>query len=147
MAGDLIVVGQVTLNGFSQGLAQLNTPLIEGVDVPDDTLSEDLVFVGGDESAESERRQLLDDNRVGWTISGEDFVWNEIFELFSLHAGLFQLGAHLLFSFAKSESLSLSQEVGQQQFVVNSAGNRVVCLCRSDEIARNRTSSLIINRK
>jgi len=39
-------------DGLCQLLTQLNAHLVEGADVPDDALGEDLVFVEGDERAE-----------------------------------------------------------------------------------------------
>lgn len=44
---DRFIVGQLRFNGFGQLLAQLDAPLVERVDVPDDALREDLVLVEG----------------------------------------------------------------------------------------------------
>lgn len=138
----LVVVRQVTFDGLCQSFAQLNAPLIERIDVPNDALRENLVLVGGDKGTESKRCQLLDDNRVGWTISGEDLVRNEILQFVSFHAGLFQLGANFLLGLAKSESFCLRQEVGEQQLVMNSTSNWVVSLSCSDEVSWNHASAL-----
>lgn len=142
MARDLVVVGEIAFDGLGESLAQLNAPLVEGVDVPDDALSEDLVLVGGDEGAESEWRQLLDDNRVGGAVSGEHLVWNEILELLALKTSLLQLGTHFLFSLAEGERLGLSQEVSQQQFVVDSASDRVLRLCSRDKVGWDDSGAL-----
>ena len=40
-------------------LAEFNTPLVVAVDVPDHALSEDFVFVHGNESAETFRRNVV----------------------------------------------------------------------------------------
>lgn len=142
MARDLVVVGEVALDGLGERLAQLDAPLVEAVDVPDDALSEDLVLVGGDEGAESEWSQLLDHNRVGGAVSGEHLVRHEILELFALEASLLQLGTHLLFSLAKGERLGLSQKVSQQQFVVDSAGDGVLRLCSRDKVGWDDAGAL-----
>ena len=42
-------------NALSQHFAQLDAPLVEGIDVPDRALSEDVVLVEGDELAEDFR--------------------------------------------------------------------------------------------
>ncbi len=48
----------------------MNLPeLVVGVDVPDDPLGEDFVFIDGDEGAQGERVDLLDHDRVGWTVA------------------------------------------------------------------------------
>ena len=39
-------------DALGERFAKFDTPLIEGVDVPDDALGEDVVFVEGDELAE-----------------------------------------------------------------------------------------------
>lgn len=128
MTRDFVVVGEIAFNGLSQSFAQLNSPLIERVDVPDDSLCEDLVLVGGDEGAESEWRQLLDHERVSRAVSGEDLMRNEILQLVAFHAGLLQLRAHLLFGLTESERFCLGEEVGEQQLVVDSSGDWVVSL-------------------
>ena len=40
-------------------LAKLNTPLVEGVDAPDGSLSEDAVLVEGDQNTEGVRVELV----------------------------------------------------------------------------------------
>lgn len=142
MTRNLIVVCQITFDGLCQGLAQLNAPLIERVDVPNDTLSEDLVLVCGDESSQCEWSQLLDNNRICWTIAGKDFVWNEILQFLSLHAGLLQIATSLLLGLAKSEGFSLGQEVSQQHLVMDAASDWVVSLSGGDEVSWDYTCSL-----
>lgn len=44
---DLGTVPQLRLNGLGQLFAQLNSPLVVAVDVPDDSLHKDLVLVHG----------------------------------------------------------------------------------------------------
>jgi hypothetical protein len=50
-------------DGFGELLAKLYAHLVEGVDVPDGALGEDLVFVEGDERSQDRRRQFRVDKR------------------------------------------------------------------------------------
>ena len=67
-------------DGLGELLAELDAPLIEGVDVPDDALGENLVLVEGDERAEGARGELGEEDGVGGAIAGEDFVGDELFQ-------------------------------------------------------------------
>ena len=51
-------------NTLGQGLSQLNSPLVKGVDAPNGTLGEDAMLIEGDEFAECFRREPLDENRI-----------------------------------------------------------------------------------
>src|SRR6267143_5064493 len=59
-------------DALGQHLAQLDSPLIERVDVPDDALGEHAVLVERDQLSERSRRQLLGEDRVRGTIALED---------------------------------------------------------------------------
>lgn len=52
VVGDRLVVLQIVEDDLRQLLAQLNAPLIVGVDVPDDSLHEDLVLIRSDQRAQ-----------------------------------------------------------------------------------------------
>ena len=56
-------------DALSQYFAQLHAPLVEGVDVPDNTLGEDRVLVESDQRAERMRRFIAD---FGW--QGKSFI-------------------------------------------------------------------------
>src|SRR4029450_1404489 len=56
-----------------QHLAQLDTPLVERVKIPDHALNEDRVFVEGDEFAERFRFQLISENSVRGGVPLEDW--------------------------------------------------------------------------
>ena len=58
MAIDVIRTFEFTGNGACQLLAKFNTPLIKTVDVPDDPLHKDLVFVESNELAQCSWCQL-----------------------------------------------------------------------------------------
>src|SRR6059058_5767544 len=62
---------------LGQHLAQLDSPLIERVDVPDDALSEHAVLVERDELSERLRRQPLGEDRVRGAITLEDPMRNQ----------------------------------------------------------------------
>ena len=49
---------------FGEHLAQLDAPLVEGVDPPDRALREDAVLVEGDQRAERVRREPLGEDHV-----------------------------------------------------------------------------------
>src|SRR6266853_4992806 len=114
-------------------LAQLNAPLIEGIDVPDHALSEDGVFVQSHQLAQGFRRQLPGKDRVRWTITFEYPVGNEpLGSAFCLH---------LFSSLAECQRLGLRTNVGNQHIVV--AANWVERLRKSDEVARDEPGPLM----
>src|SRR5215472_12125178 len=53
---------------LGQNLAQLHTPLIKGIDLPDGALGEDAVFIERDQGAESDGRKAVQQEGVGGTI-------------------------------------------------------------------------------
>src|SRR6476620_4023867 len=58
-------------DALGQGLAQLNAPLVERINVPDDALRENGVLVERDELAEHFRREPFGKNHVRWAIALE----------------------------------------------------------------------------
>ncbi len=62
---------------LSQHFAQLNPPLIERINVPDNALGEDAMLVKSDELAERFRREPLGDERIRWTVALENPVRHE----------------------------------------------------------------------
>src|SRR5882724_1235442 len=114
-------------------LAQLNAPLVEGIDVPDRPLGEDGVFVQSDQLAQGLRRQLFGKDRVRWTITFEYPVGNEpVGSAFCLH---------LFRSLAECQRLGLRANVGNQHVVV--AANWVERLRKSDEVAGDEPGPLM----
>lgn len=142
VGGSFVRVGQIALDGLGQRLAQLNAPLVERVDVPDDTLGEDLVLVHGDQRTQRERGHLLDEDRVGRAVSGEDLVRQELLQLVTGHTGLFQLGTGLRLGLAHHQRLRLGQEVGQQDLVHGTVLDRVVGDDRGNKVTRDQTGAL-----
>src|SRR5262245_64168414 len=68
---------QLRDDALSQHLAQLDPPLIEGVDVPDRALGEHAVLVERDELSERVRREPLGQDRVRRPIALEHPMGNE----------------------------------------------------------------------
>ena len=89
-----------------EDLAQLNAPLVERVDVPDDTLGEGDVLIVRNQCAQSPRGDLVGQNRGGRAVAQEDLVGLELI------GGT--LSYHLIASLADHEGLRLGKEVRSQ---------------------------------
>ena len=88
---------------LGQDLAQLDAPLIEGVDTPHGTLNKGDVLVQGDQLAQDRRGQGRGHDRGRGTIAGEHAGGDD---------GLGRaLGAHLLAGLAEGQGLRLGEEV------------------------------------
>ena len=74
MVADGSSILQLREDSISELLAKLDAPLVVAVDVPDDTLDEDLVLVHGDERAKSMGSQLGHHDGVGGMVALEDLV-------------------------------------------------------------------------
>ena len=86
--------------------------MIEAVDVPDDPLHENLVLVKSDQRTKRFRRELLEQDAVGWLVAGEDFVGDQ-FVLGGAGDSLFsQFGSHFGFGFAAHKGFGLGEEIG-----------------------------------
>src|SRR6266850_4570064 len=120
-------------DALRQDLAQLNAPLIERIDVPDDTLRENRVLVESNELAQRLRCEPLSHDGVGRAVAFEDAVRNQpIWRAFSLH---------LLRSFAEGERFGLREDIRQQHVVVTP--QRIQRLGEGDEVARNQARPLM----
>lgn len=97
-----------------------------------------------DQWAQYEWCHFFDHNGIGWTIAGEHFVWQQFSQRITGDTGLFQLGFGLSLCFASHQSFGLSQKVGQQNFVMFSTGNWILCVGWSNEIAWNQSGTLNI---
>src|SRR5262249_18639376 len=120
-------------NSLCQHFAEFNSPLIERVDIPDDALCENRVFVKGDELAQRFWCELLSKNRVRWPVALEDPMRHEPIGR--------ALSFHLLWRLTKSERLGLSEHISQEHVVMPS--QRIKCFGKCDEIARDEPGSLM----
>jgi len=59
---------QLTLDLLRETLAKLNTPLVEGVDVPNSALGEGSMLVVNNQSTERSRCDFLGKNRCRWSV-------------------------------------------------------------------------------
>ena len=69
-----IIGVEVLYDILGEDFAELNAPLVEGEDIPDDALDENLLFVEGHEDAEHAGGQFIGNQRIGRTIALEDHV-------------------------------------------------------------------------
>ena len=118
-------------------LAQLDAPLVVGVDAPDRALDKRDVLVQGDELAERKRGQRVAEDRGRRTVAlkaaGRDDLLGRA------------LGTHLIGRLTKGERLGLGQEVAQEQLVhvLTAVGRRVGGIGKGDEIGRDHHGTLV----
>ena len=98
-------------DSLRQCFTELNSPLVERINVPDSSLGEDRVFVEGDELAQDFRCELLGENRVRWAVALENAMGHKpIGRAFSFD---------LLRRFAESQSLGLCEDIRQEDVVMS----------------------------
>lgn len=123
-------------NLLGQHLAQLDTPLVEAVDVPDRSLSEGQVLVVDNQSTQLSRADgAANQDRSGRPVTKESLVRNK-----SLGS---TLSSDLLVSLANHESLGLSKVVGGQHLLVKVVGDGVVRLGSQNEVGGDQLGSLV----
>lgn len=109
MLTDLAIL-QLLLNALGKNLTKLNTPLVEGVDVPDSTLGEGDVLVVSDQSTQGEGSDLAGKDAGGRAVAVESLMVQQLLgDLLVL-----QLSSGL----AQHQSLRLSKEVGGKHGLV-----------------------------
>ena len=64
-------------DALGEDFAEFDAPLVEGVDVPEDTLGEDAHFVEGDEAAEDGGGEFFGEDDIGRAVAVEDAVWGK----------------------------------------------------------------------
>ena len=126
---------QLLLDLLRKNLAQLHTPLVEGVDVPDSTLSEGEVLIVRDQSSKSGGSDLLSQDRSGGAVSKEGLVGDQVV------GGTFSLD--LLGGLTNHQGLRLSKEVGCEHTLVLATLNRVVGLSSHDEVRWDKLGALV----
>ena len=113
-------------DALCQNFAELNPPLVEGINVPKGALREDGVLVKGHQFAQCFGSKLIRQNCVGWTIAFEDPMRNQPIRR--------ALRLYLLRSLAKGKRFSLGENIGQQDIVMAANGierfDSIVSCCR-----------------
>src|SRR5262249_10813903 len=97
-------------NALRQHLAEFHTPLVKRIDVPNDALSEDRVFVKGNELTERFRCQPPGKNRVRRPVTLEDTMRHEPIRR--------PFGLHFLLCLTERERLGLSEDICQEYVVM-----------------------------
>src|SRR5262245_24351841 len=120
-------------NALRQYFAEFDTPLVEGVNIPYCTLSEDGVLVERHELAERGRRELLGEERVRRAIALEHPVRHQPIWC--------ALGLDFLGRLAEGQRLSLGEDVRQQYVVV--PAQRVERLAKGDEVTGDKAGALM----
>ena len=134
-------LGEFRKNLLRELLAEFHAPLVVAVDVPDNALDEDLVFVHGDEGAERFRRNVVHHNAVGRLVAFEHLVRGEECDFFFGLTILAEFFLSLGEGLAVHQGFGLRKEVAEQLLVV--VAHLVVAVCRSDEVARNHLGTLV----
>src|SRR5208282_6578966 len=120
-------------DALGQDLAQLNTPLVKGIDVPYCPLGEDAVLIKRNQFTEGGRRQSVDQNDIGWPITLEHPMRNEpIGRAF---------GLYLLARLAERECLGLGEDVRDEHVMMPTQG--IERVTEHDEIGRNQLRPLM----
>ena len=118
---------------LGQRFAQLDTPLVEGIDLPDRALGEDAVLVERDQLAQCGRRQVVEQDDVRWTVALEQPMRHEpIGRAFR---------GDLLGGLAEGQRLGLGEDIGDQEVLMAAQG--VQGMGEGDEIARNEPRPLM----
>src|ERR1700739_2276188 len=105
MSARRVVHGRSQLLG--ELLAELDSPLVEGVDPPHQALSQHAVLVERDELAERRRVQLLEENDSARTAAGIDLVRNERRDARRWQPLAYELCAHGVRALSRHQRLRL----------------------------------------
>src|SRR5215813_7317527 len=120
-------------NALRQSLAEFHAPLVERVNIPNNALGEDRVFIQGNELTKRFRCELVRKNRVGWPVAGEDAMGHEPIRR--------ALRFHLLGRLAERKRFCLSEYICQQHVVVRP--QRIEWFRECDEVTGNKLRSLM----
>src|SRR5262249_8897097 len=133
--GELGIGGTLQLgnDAHRENLAELHAPLVERVDSPDRPLGENVVLVKRHQPSERRRRQTVEHQEVGGSITLEDPVGNK--------RRRSALGANLLGRLPESERLRLREHIGDQNIVM--AAERVQGLSESEQVHWDETGALM----
>src|SRR5882724_11274767 len=120
-------------DALGQHFAQLNPPLIERIDVPDNALCEDAVLIKSDELAERFRREPFGDERIRRAVALEDAMRHKPIRR--------AVSLDLLGRLPEGQGFGLSEHVCQEYVVV--PAKRVERPVERYEVAWNESRSLM----
>jgi hypothetical protein len=132
---DLALALELAEDALGKLLAELDAPLIVGVDVPDGALDEGEVLVVSDQGTESTGGDLLCQDGSGRPVAEESLVGNE---LVGSALGLDGFG-----SLADHEGLRLGEEVGGKHALVLVVVDGVVGLGGENEVGGDELGALV----
>lgn len=117
--------------------AQLNTPLIVRINIPDASFNKSNMLIEAHELAERKRREFLAKNGSRGTVSFEDAGSDHPFSR--------AFGAYFVGGFTKRERLSLCKEVSEEElvYVLQCVLRRVNGVGKSNKVAGNFSCSLV----
>ena len=124
---------QVGQNALRKDLAELNAPLVEAEDVPNDALREDLVLVERNKRTQSLRGQFITQKRVRRLVALKGLERDKVLG----HT----LTTAIIRRLAEGQGLRLGEEICHQ--LVVQVSNRIVRLAAPDEVARNKVRTLM----
>jgi len=126
---------KLALDLLRETLAQLDTPLIKGVDIPDCALGKCKVLIINDQRAKRSGGNLLRKDTGRRSVAQERFMLQE-------HLGRI-LCFQLCFVFADHERFGLSEEIGGKHLLVFVVGDWVVGFGGEDEVRGDQLSALM----
>src|SRR5271168_3805887 len=118
---------------LGQHLAQLDAPLIEGIDLPDGALGKYRVLIEGDQLAQRFWCEFFRQEDVGRAVALKDAMRNQPIRR--------PLSLYLLRRLSESQGLGLGKDVGQQYVMVSP--ERVEGLLKTDEVNGNQPGALV----
>ena len=126
---------------FGQYLAQFHAPLVEAEHIQDNALGKDFVLIHRNQASQRPRRQLPEQDGIGWTITFKHPERRVQGDFFLIHAIGGQFFLNFFNSLALHEGLGLRKEVRQQLVVV--IAKRIVADGRRNEVTRNDLRALV----
>mmetsp|Transcript_12616 Transcript_12616/g.31058 ORF Transcript_12616/g.31058 Transcript_12616/m.31058 type:complete len:200 (-) Transcript_12616:154-753(-) len=121
---------------LGQYLSELNTPLIERINLPNKPFDRSAMLKYGQELAQAVSVQLWQEHGGRRPIAREDFVWYQLF--------CNPLSTNFLCGLAVCQSIRLSKEVAHQLFVIRNGFpiecNWLLALHTADEIGGHHTA-------
>ena len=126
---------ELLLDALGECLAELDTPLVEAVDVPHGTLGEGEVLIVDNQGTQGSGCDLVGQDGSSGAVTKEGLVGNELFWC--------TLSLDLIRSLADHEGLSLGKEVGGKHLLVLVVLNGVVALGSQDEVGGDELGALV----